>query len=347
MGSAAAVVALATGLCLVPACSMAGGATSDEPVPSPGCGTSRVGPGEEATTLLSGGSSRLYIQHVPPAHDGSTPLPLVIDLHGFNEGAVAHADYTRLGDYGDEQGFVTITPQGRGQVAAWDTEPGSGDVVFIDDLLDRVEANLCIDLDRVYATGVSNGAMLASTLACDSSDRIAAIAPVAGVAAVPDCAPERPVPIAAFHGTDDPAVRYDGGFGPGVAELPTPSDHGPTSIGASQPLADLPVPEVMDRWAELYGCDAGTEEEHVAEDVTLVTEACPGWSAVELYRVEGGGHTWPGARTVELAEPLASAVVDAGRTSPVSANALMWAFFEDHPRWAGGPWVKAALTGGD
>src|SRR4029453_17704551 len=117
-----------------------------DPRPSPGGGARTRGAGQEKVTLDSGGVERWYLRHVPPAHDGTTPVPVVVDLHGYSEGAEVHATVSGLGPYGDEQGFVTLTPHGQGQgpVPLWDTTPGGPDQLFIEGMLDDVEASLCV-----------------------------------------------------------------------------------------------------------------------------------------------------------------------------------------------------------
>jgi len=315
----------------------AGPEPSASPVPSAGCGATTADRGLDRLTVESGGIERPYIRQVPAAHDGVAPVPLVVDLPGFNEDGAAHAGYTQLSRYGDETGFAVVTPEGRDAPQAWDTLPGSSDVRFIEDLLDEAERTMCVDTARVYVTGLSNGAMLASTLACVLADRVAAVAAVAGVSPVAqgtsgspvdECVPDRPVPIMAVHGTDDTIVRYGGGLAPGVADLPVP---GGVTLGDQLPRSDLSVPDVMAVWAERDGCGTDAEERHVRGDVSMLRFPCPDGVDVELYVVHGGGHTWPGASMHPPNEILASAVRDFGKTSPVSANQLMWRFFATHP----------------
>jgi polyhydroxybutyrate depolymerase len=305
-----------------------------EPRPSAGCGSSAVGAGEEKATVASGGVERWHLRHVPPAHDGTNPVPVVVDLHGYSEGAEVHALVSGLGPNGDEQGFVTLTPHGRGEgpVPLWDTTQGGPDQVFLEGMLDEAEASLCVDTGRVFVTGLSNGAMMTSTLACELSSRFAAAAPVAGVTEVADCDADRPVPVVAFHGTDDGFLSYDGGFGPQVASLPSPDGQGTLGDLADRPGEPVEptgpsVPEVVAEWAERNGCDdAAPDREAVADDVTVLSFACPVGAEAALYRVEGGGHTWPGS------ELLANVENVVGHTAiSISANEVMWEFFEDHP----------------
>jgi polyhydroxybutyrate depolymerase len=262
-------------------------------------------------------------------HDGNTPMPLVIDLHGYSEGAEIHELMSAIGPFGDEAGFVTVTPQGDGVVPRWDTTPGSPDVEFIVDVLDHVGDTLCIDTARVFVTGLSNGAFMTSTLGCELADRIAAIAPVAGIRDIDPCATSRPMPVIAFHGTEDEFVAYDGGFGPAIANLPAPDGSGRTlgELGVMEsPAAQGPsIPAIVATWANRNGC-AAAHESTVADDVTLIEHDCPAGAETLLYRIEGGGHTWPGSQlTGQIADRLGMT------TYSISANELMWEFFAAHP----------------
>jgi polyhydroxybutyrate depolymerase len=336
----------------------AGGAEDVAAVPSGGCDSSSaagVAAGESKLTLAAdapagdtsrdttgdpAAGERWYIRHVPPAHDGTTPVPVVVDLHGYSEGADVHVAMSGLGPYGDEQGFVTITPHAGGAVPFWETDPAGPDVAFVSAVLDDVERSLCVDAARVFVTGLSNGAMLTSTLACEVSDRFAAAAPVAGVTEVAGCAADRPVPVVAFHGTEDQFLRYEGGFGPAVADLPSPSGEGTLGdaggTGAEDAETAAPtgpsVPEVVAEWADRNGCDdEPPREERAAADVTLLRFDCPPGAEAELYRVEGGGHAWPGSELSATVEAIVGHT-----TMAISANEVMWDFFERHPLATGG-----------
>jgi len=296
--------------------------------PSAGCRAPAVAPGEEKVTIDSGGTARWYWRHVPPTYDGKRPTPVVLDLHGYAEGADIHRTMSGLGAYGDTHGFITITPQGQGVVPMWDTTLGGPDLAFVGQLLDQVDATLCVDDRRVFVTGLSNGAFMTSAVACQYSDRVAAAAPVAGIRDIDGCKPARPVPVIAFHGTADEFVAYDGGFGKKVATLPTPDGKGtigtaPQVTGPKGPT----IPEITTAWAVRNGCARQPKEHRVASDVVLSTYRCPADAATELYTVEGGGHAWPGSA---FSQQVANVV---GRTTTsIDATELMWQFFDDHPR---------------
>jgi polyhydroxybutyrate depolymerase len=302
---------------------------------SKGCAaTTKIAPGEEKVTTTAGGAERWYFRHVPPAYDGTKPTPVVLDLHGYAEGAAVHLKMSDLGAYGDQQGFITITPQGSGtSVPRWDTALDSPDLDFIGQVLDEADDTLCVDQDRVFVTGLSNGAFLTSAVACRYANRIAAAAPVAGIRDIDGCDPARPVPVVAFHGTADTFVSYNGGLGSSVANLPSPDGKG--TIGQSGAATTTTAPgtpkpktieDITADWAARNGCSAKKTEKKVASDVTLLAWSCPKGDEAELYRVEGGGHSWPGS---EFSKQVASVV---GKTTDsISADEIMWKFFQEHP----------------
>ncbi|MGW0007140.1 alpha/beta hydrolase family esterase [Nocardia grenadensis] len=122
----------------------------------------------------------------------------------------------------------------------WDFGPGSADIGYLADLLTEVESTLCVDTRRIYATGLSMGGFTTSSLGCQVADRLAAIAPVAGLTDFDWCTPARPVPVIDLHGTADPIVAYEGGTGPNARLLPSRTD----------PVR--PIPRIGDRkWKAL------------------------------------------------------------------------------------------------
>jgi polyhydroxybutyrate depolymerase len=305
-----------------------------EPVPSAAC----TAPPEDSSLtedgridLVSGGADRYALLSVP---DGSDPVPLVLDLHGYTEGAEIHAAHTGLSTLGAAEGFAVATPHGAGTPPQWGFDPTTADIGFFDDLLDAIEATICVDRARVYAAGLSNGAMMSSILGCRLSERIAAVAPVAGVRTFDDCPIENPTPLLAFHGTADTFVSFDGGLGESVAALPDPDGSG-GSIGdlvddadpeVADQLAEIEatsVPEYVADWAGQNGCTAEPAETDIAPSVRLVDYDCPAGGDTQLYIVEGGGHTWPGSRFLAGATDLVGVT-----TFEIDANTLIWGFFQ-------------------
>ncbi len=282
----------------------------------------------DETLDTADGRTRQYILHVPPAYgDGSQQLPLVVNLHGFALTDDLYFDYTNLHAKADEAGFILITPEGASTETVeqhhWNvsgptaTEPD--DTAFLRALLDHAESSLCVDSDRVYFAGYSNGAGMSVELACDLPDRIAAIALVAG-AAPPPCRSAPPMPVIAIHGTEDPLLPIDGG-----------------GIGGHI------VDDVIPAWADHNGCLASIAEQPLAGTTgirLLRNSGCRDDATVDLYVVydadpdtpgdQGGGHTWPDAT---LGGPA-----DAGNTMTreINANDLIWDFFAAHPKRSGG-----------
>lgn len=173
---------------------------------------------------MSGGTKRRYLVHVPASYVG-TKMPLVLVLHGGG-GNAENAQYA----YGfnatsDASNFIVAYPEGTGSLVTFGKVSGSwnagtccgeaalrqtDDVSFIASLLDDVSTKFAIDANRVYATGFSNGAAMSYRLACDLSNKIAAIAPVSGQMGVVSCNMTRPVSVMHIHGTEDPCALYNG-----------------------------------------------------------------------------------------------------------------------------------------
>jgi polyhydroxybutyrate depolymerase len=284
---------------------------------SQGCGTPpRVGPAQDATgdvvqSFGSGGQQRSYRFGVPQAYDDKTPAPLILDLHGSGSNAVQQSVYSRLPVEGGRRGYLVVTPDAVN--ANWEIAATGRDDEFLTALLDEVEANYCVDLDRVYAAGISLGAWKAAITACTHLDRFAALALVAVEVAPQHC----PLPVVAFHGTADPVVPYGEGADPGVVVT-----------GAN---AGLPGARVnMTNWAKNAGCRPQPRVARIGRDVEHWTYAgCRAGLDVEFYSVLHGGHTWPGS-------PIAIARLGA-TTQTVDATTIALDWFDAHRR---GPTVR-------
>lgn len=298
------------------------GGPGTPPRPSSGCSAPRTEPAELRRAEVSvHGTMREYFVTTP---GGTAPLPLVVDLHGLMEGAELHASHTRLGEHGLRNGFVTVFPNGRGEPLRWDARAGvedNEDLELVDAVVARVAARRCIDLARVYATGLSNGAMLASLLACERSATFAAVAPVAGLVAPEPCDPDRAVPILSTHGTADPIVGFNGstgGLDDALAGTPTTTEPPADLAGPGHPAA-------LAEWARRNGCAPNATDERVATSVVHRRYDCPEGAEVSSYLVEGGGHAWPGSRLGESFEAVTGPV-----TGEIDWNELAWEFFQRH-----------------
>ena len=298
--------------------------------PSAGCGTEQK-PGNDEKTIATADGERSYRINIPRDYDVSTPLPLVLGFHGNGSDGAEFQNYTGL----PTLPALTVFPDGdlNDGKRSWQGAPyasGADDVAFVSDLLDSIESEHCVDLNRVYATGKSNGGGMVSVLACNLRDRFSAFAPVAGAyypQSTEGCDYSTPTPMLAIHGTGDATMHYEGGHRQGE---------------------DYPgVREWIQPWAEASGCTKTTDRQvgRKGEDVvrtqwTLCSEGDEGGrspgkpgrsAAVELYSVADGGHVWPGE------------VVYSGGgyvTEDFSATDTIWYFFLNHPGATDGPTQK-------
>lgn len=294
--------------------------------PSPGCGTSTTrAVDKEQRNLDVNGTDRFYLLTTPAAHDGKTPLPLVVDLHGLAEGAQVHTEMSKFGDEAKKEGFVVVFPNGMGSPVHWTAagDPAANpDVAFLDKMLDTLGTDLCIDTSRVYSTGLSYGAIMSSYLTCVRADRFAAVAPVAGITVPPSgCTPSRPMPVLAFHGTADPILLFNGGVD--LKALGPKTDDGATTTTKPADLNGPGYPANVAAWAARNGCKPTPTDTKVTPDVTRRVYDCPANAAVEFYIIAGGGHAWPGSA---FSQSIAKVV---GPTNmDINATDLIWQFFK-------------------
>ncbi len=310
-----------------PAASVATGA----PVPSPGCGTSTVGAMEkQRQEVAAGGPDRWFLLTVPPAHDGRTPLPLVLDLHGLMEGAQIHTAMSGFSELATEEGFVVAFPNGTGNPVHWNAnlEEPNADLAYFDALLDQLGRQLCIDTSRVYSTGLSYGAIMTSTLACVRTDKLAAVAPVDGVQLPPGCNPSAKIPMLAMHGTADPLLPFNGGVGGAVAGL-LQGQLAETSPPTTAPydLNGEGYPKNVAGWAAENGCDPTPKDTNVTPEVVRRVYSCPAGGDVEFWITIGGGHTWPGS---EFSRSIGNLV--GPTTFDYDASKTAWEFFRRFQR---------------
>lgn len=309
------------------------------PVPSVGCSRPQ-GPAvaDQLQGVVVGGTPRWYLLTTPspatpgPAPTGGTssgavPRPLVLDFHGLAEGALLHSSTSRFGALGQQDGFVVVFPGGTGAPVHWDTTdhgPSNPDLAYIAALLDQVESIQCIDTSRVYADGFSDGAVMASLLACTMSDRFAAVGAVSGLELRQPCDTARPVPVIAFHGTADPILYFNGGVDSALlAQLLGPDEpFGPPPTDRPVDLDGPGVPATVRAWAVKDGCEPRPIDVTVGTQVVLRRYACPPGAAVQLYIIVGGGHSWPGS-DVSQSERQVTGMT----TFQVDATAQMWGFF--------------------
>lgn len=292
------------------------------PEPSAGCGAGRAryGVGTTTGTVMHGAAARTFRVRVPPGYDDRVATPVVLMFHGGGgTGLQLEERSSRMSPVADREGFVVVYPDGTGRT--WNAGGCCGpaardavdDVGFVGALLDHLEQELCIDRRRVFASGMSNGAMMSHRLACEASDRIAAIAPVAGVEMSPTCAPARPVPVLQVHGTADGHVPWEGGVGCGLAGV-----------------AFTSVPATMEGWRLRNGCSSTTSVVLEQGDGTCTGfDGCPIAGETVLCAIASGGHSWPGGVP---REGVVDCPEDGAQSTTFLASEQIWAFFSRHAR---------------
>jgi len=254
------------------------------------------------------GQSRSYIVHLPTGYVQGEELPLVLNFHGYTSNAGQQESLSGFDDVADTAHFIVVYPEGISN--AWNAGIGFNgtidDVGFASALIDTLHKNYNIDLKRVYSTGFSNGGFMSHRLACQLSNRIAAIGAVSGTigtaAGLYTCIPTRKVPVLHIHGTSDAVVSYTG-----------------ASFSTS-------VDSTIKFWTKNNGCPQTpivTELPNTnTGDGTTVTKyyygLCSDSTEVILLKINGGSHSWPGTTLVP------------GANMDIKASEEIWNFFKKH-----------------
>lgn len=238
-------------------------------------------------SFLHDGILRDHRLYIPAAYTPGTAVPLVFNLHGYTSDNVQQEFYGDFRPIADTANFLIVHPNGTLDGLGnrfWNAFSASpvDDLGYLTALLDTISAHYSVDPDMVYSTGMSNGGFMSHELACYASDRFAAIASVTGtmtVAHMSGCSASHPTPVMQVHGTADPTVSYNGGSG------------------------TVAVEDLVMHWAQFNNCN--TTPVVTAVPNISTTDGCTAehWvyedgdanSTVELFKVIGGGHTWPGA----------------------------------------------------
>lgn len=282
------------------------------PIASTGCGRRPpFAPGRSENEMLrSGGYERMYRLHLPVGYRSSVPQPLVLNFHGHGSTAAAQERLTKLSLLADQQDFIAVYPQGMvglDRQTGWATgpvwDPHVNDVLFVSDLLDRLQAQLCVDPGRIYAMGFSNGGGMTNLLAVRMAGRIAAFASVSGsyYPVAGGYHPARPVPLLEIHGTGDTVVPYDGSH---VKDYSS-------------------VTSWLLNWVKQDHCS--NRPDMFLRQKTMLGEqwvGCKGGVTIIHYRIMHEGHIWPRVLFRELRQK---------KMYYVNATTLVWQFFQGHP----------------
>lgn len=275
--------------------------------------------GESRASLEIDGRTREWRLYVPRSLAQIGEVPLVVGLHGgLGSGAQFAADGF-FDSQAERGGFIAVYPDGISRrlidARTWNAggccgtamNEGVDDVAFIAALVERLASELPIDRDQVYATGHSNGAMMAQRLACDRADLFAAIAVYAGPLQT-SCAPSEPISVLNIHGDADQNILIGGGNGPRAV---TNTDY--TSLA-----------ETAATWVALNGCGTQLPVSVTGAVTTSIWTDCADGVVVETQVVAGASHAWPGGAPTG---PLR-----ADPSPDLDASSAIWDFLSDKVR---------------
>ena len=296
-----------------------------------GANAATLAPGDHEFTLNHGQLRRSYIARVPPQVKIGKPLPAVLNFHGGGAHARAQKQYSRMDETADREGFIAVYPNGSGGIGGrlltwnagaccgWAAANRVDDVGFAIALIDDLAGRVPLDREQIYATGLSNGSMMAYRLAAEAAHRIAAVAGVAGAMTLPRFAPASAMPVMHIHSVDDQRALYDGGLGPAFPFTDTRVLHEPVDVA-------------LEKWIAHNGCRArpvvvgpvsgrpdAADAAHTATRYSYVP--CRDGTKVVLWKLTGAGHVWPGGVQDYLPRLLGAG------TTVIDANNEMWRFF--------------------
>lgn len=282
-------------------------------------------------SIIVDGLERTYLLHIPPMFTLKKKSPLVIALHGGGGTGKGMIRLTRggLNTLSNAEGFFVVYPDGIRRhwndgrnTIYYSHRKNINDVKFISKLIDRLVAQFNLDRNRIYVTGISNGGLMSYRLACELTDRLAAIAAV-GISLSENlylsCKPSRPISVLIIAGMSDPLVPWNGGI---------------IHFRAFKFGKVISVPETARFWASQNGCTLEENIKYLPDtdpyDGTRVWKqeysGCRGKTEVILYGIENGGHTWPGGL-----QYFPESVI--GKTShDIDANKIIINFFKRHSK---------------
>lgn len=264
-------------------------------------------------SFLHGGITRTYSFYVPASYVPGNPVPLVFGLHGTSSSGAQFAQYRDFRPIADTANFIMVHPDGSTflGIRFWNYGNVMGstvdDVGFLEALIDTISASYSINPNRIYCTGMSNGNFMSYYLAC-RSNRFAAVGGVTGSMSVDmynSCVPVRPTPTIHIHGTADPTNPYTG-----------------TSTMKA-------IEEVTRFWVMQNNCDTVpvitavpniNTTDGATADRFLFSNGFNNHT-IELFKVYGGEHTWPGSPM-----PLSSDVI----CMDFDARVEIWRFFSQY-----------------
>ncbi len=255
------------------------------------------------------GVERSFLLHLPSDYVDGDVIPLVFNFHGFGSNAVQQEFYSGMNLTSDEEYFAVCYPEGIDNAwnVGWSINSDSDDVSFVEAMIDQLSDDFNIDQSKIYSCGMSNGGFFSYRLACELTDRIAAIASVTGAmlpASINSCEPSRKIPVMQIHGTDDATVFYNG-----------------------TPFISAPIEDVVGFWVDENSCAAMGDTTFIDDinpndgstAIRIDYDDCEDDVAVAFYKIQDGAHTWPGAS------------IDIGVTNrDFNASQEIWNFFAQY-----------------
>ncbi|KAF2199715.1 carbohydrate esterase family 1 protein [Delitschia confertaspora ATCC 74209] len=283
--------------------------------PSKGCGKSHLLKGvTQYRTVESGGKNRSFGIHLPADYDHDHPYPVVLGFHGSSSIGLFFELDKKLSEPRFSEHKIMVYPNGvDGSWAgpSYHKGPVQEDLQFVTDLLSIIRSDFCINNNRIFATGFSNGGGFIGTIACSPvGGEFAALASGSGAFYTdvngPDngCAPARtPLPILEIHGGSDRTVNYTGGQGEGGLEPP--------------------INMWLAYWAHRNGCIEESEETSFNGTVHHLSWYCQGVEAlVQHYKVDDMGHAWAST------EPNLSQIAALQGPTHIQASQIIMEFFD-------------------
>lgn len=286
-------------------------------------------PGTIKECIVVGELNRTYLVHVPTAFEAKERLPLIIALHPFTGTGETMERITGLSSLADRESFLVAYPDGHQRV--WNADPvapssilgrPADDVAFISALIDHLVETHGADPGRVFVTGASSGGLMAHRVACELTDKLAAAASVMITLPVgwqDHEKPSKPLPFLMIQGTADPFFPWQGGT----------VNEGPFRQSEYLSAEDSVGFWVTENMAVLPPTETNLPDAAPNDGTTVLREVYapgPGGAEVDFYRINGGGHTWPGSSDTRL-------IFLVGRTSQdINATQVIWDFFEAHAR---------------
>ena len=290
---------------------------SDNPDTDPTCGVYIVDgdiaiQNAEQCEMTRGGFFREFIQYIPQSlNENGQNAPIVFVLHGYTSYDDWIFDYSNFETQADEHGFILIYPQGtiyqptgetHWNVGGWTSQSTTDDIDYIDSIIDYLDGNYLVNLNRIYSTGMSNGGFMSYVLACQLSHRIAGIASVTGSMTnqtFDECDAKHPMPVMQIHGAKDNTVPFEG------------NDN------------MKPIDDVMEFWVNYNACNVTPSETNIEDNdgdglggTLSVYNGCMNDVSVELYYLDGLRHQWPSLKGT--------------RVFDIDSASVIWEFFSKY-----------------